>query len=66
MHKTVDSNKGNGCQICSWKTDLLAAAMNNVKKMNIVFSCVDPMLKWNVVRVIILPLIASFEKQCLS
>lgn len=34
MHKTVDINKENGCQICSLKIDL-AVGMNDVKKKKI-------------------------------
>lgn len=32
MHQTADKNKGNGCQTCSLKIDLLAIVMNYVKK----------------------------------
>lgn len=40
IHETVDSNKGNNCQICSLKIDLLSVFMNDAKKMNTEFSCV--------------------------
>lgn len=66
MHKTVDSNKGKGCQICSLKIDLQVVVMNDVKKISIGFSCVPPILKWNVVKVIFLPWLAPFKKKCLS
>lgn len=66
MHKTIDSNKGNGCQICSLKIDFVAVVMNDIKKMNIVFFLYPPILKWNVVKVVILLLLTPFKKQYVS
>lgn len=71
IHQTADKNKRNGCQTCSLKIDLLAIVISDVKrkeKKNVIFSCVFPILKLSVVKVIILPWLAAFKKQhqCLS